>query len=111
MYHERWIPSGSKWALERAYLHLYRAETGMEETEMLCLHCDPDEPPGAPWWTYKRGPHLHFSEAPEPIPHSHVALGLANLTEVLRTHGNLMEMMKHAIDMIRDEILDRLPKR
>src|SRR5215475_9213787 len=47
-YHEHWIAVDEKrqrFYIERAYLHLYRRRAGeSDETEILAMHCDPNEP-------------------------------------------------------------------
>ena len=116
-YHERWLPSDEtkkRYYLERAYLHLYRRLDGARETEILALHCDPNEPDDAGLLRhalYKRGPHIHVKGAPQPLPHSHIALNVGELPTVLSSAVSLSAAMASGILMIRDQVLDIIDHR
>jgi hypothetical protein len=116
-YHERWTPFDEKkkrYQLERAYLHLYRRKTApsSQEIEIVALHCDPNEPDepdgyqGVKHARYKRGPHIHVTAADQPIPHSHLALNLSDLSEVLRSFDNLEGAFQNAIRLLEEQVLD-----
>lgn len=107
-YYEMWTSineEDSQFCLERAYLTIYR-----NQEEFLCLHCDPNEedidnPNKA---AYKKCPHLHIKRAEEPIPKAHIAISVGNITEVLANATNLTDTLECGIQMIKDEIMDRL---
>jgi hypothetical protein len=115
-YFERWVPvdvKGRHYFLDRAYLHLYR-RTRIEDAndrEILGLHCDPNEPnepsnyDGPKHARYKRGPHIHVSTAEQPMPHSHIALDLGQLPEVLGSFENLSSAIRSAIRMLDDQVI------
>jgi hypothetical protein len=112
-YWERWIPVNEKrsqYYLEQAYLHLYwRATAVDDEHELLALHCDPNEPDDSGPMAhaiYKRGPHIHVMAASQPLPHSHFALNIGHLSDVLSSTENLSAAVSLAITMIRDQVLD-----
>jgi len=112
-YWERWVPTSEKrtrYYLGQAYLHLYwRAATTDDEHELLALHCDPNEPDDFGVTTqaiYKRGPHIHVMTASQPLPHSHFALNMGHLTDVLSSVESLSTAMSSAVTMIRDQVLD-----
>lgn len=112
MYFELWREIDNiNWYLDRAYLSIYRIVDPhiLLESEILCLHCDPNEPDDAPHSIYKKGPHLHILEASEPIPHSHIALQQEkHIPLVLGSVESLMEAMTWAIKMIREEVLEAI---
>lgn len=112
-YWERWIPTNEKrthYYLAQAYLHLYwRASAAEEERELLALHCDPNEPDDSGQMKhaiYKRGPHIHVMTASQPIPHSHFALNVGHLSDVLASIDSLSGAVSVAVTMIRDQVLD-----
>lgn len=112
MYYERWLradASGKTYLMERSYLHLIRLlPSRLDEEEMICLHCDPIEPETEPHSRYKRGPHLHFIMAEEPIPHAHIALNMGYLDSILESTSSLHDAIGIAVQMLRDEILEPL---
>jgi hypothetical protein len=115
-YFERWIPADTKekyYYLDRAYLHLYwlAGAQDVSEREILALHCDPNEPeepanhPGLKHSRYKRGPHIHVSTAEQPMPHSHIALNLGHLPEVLASFENLTVAIRSAIQILNEQVI------
>lgn len=108
-YYERWIPvdeRAKRYSLELAYLHLYeQLATSRSERQFLALHCDPNEPDAAPHARYKQGPHVHVVSAPQPLPHSHFALNLANLPQVLSSMIQLHAAFSTAVMMLQDQVL------
>ena len=108
MYFEQWKQvSAKKYQLERAYLNIYRRHRDTED-EVFCLHCDPTEAISAPHGKYKRGPHIHVSEAGDPLKKAHIALDVEGVETMLRRQGALHIALESAIQMIRDEVLDLL---
>jgi hypothetical protein len=115
-YYELWIlidSKNEKYCLNKAYLTIYRRNAARhvdEETELLCLHCDPYEhDDGAnPSAVYKRGPHLHVEAADDPIPKAHFALTVGNSVAVLASTAKLTQTLHLCIKMIRCEVLDRM---
>lgn len=106
-YFERWelLPGRSEVFLERAYLTLFRKISHTNETEILSLHCDPNEPSTAPHYRYKAGPHIHVNAADQPLPHAHFAL---NHDAVDRTVADLFELtsvMGRGIELIEKQVL------
>jgi len=115
-YSERWVPAdtkGRRYFLDRAYLHLYRRarREDVNEKEILALHCDPNEPDepeehrGLKHARYKRGPHIHVSTAEQPMPHSHIALNLGELPEVVKSFEKLSGAISSAIQMLTDQVI------
>ncbi len=107
-YYERWRSVDeeySQFCLERAYLTIFRYEE-----EFICLHCDPNEEDidGQEKAAYKKCPHLHIKCAEEPIPKAHIAISVGYMTEVLASASSLTDAIKYGIQMIKDEIMDRL---
>lgn len=111
MYFERWRSTDRKlWHLDRAYLNLFKLNEIMHsEEELLCLHCDPNEPEGAPHASYKIGPHLHVKGgAPKPFPSAHIALNIGYIESVLHSMESLTEALEWAILMLKEEILEAI---
>ena len=107
-YYEKWTSineEDSQFCLERAYLTIYR-----NQEEFICLHCDPNEEDidGQGKVVYKKCPHLHIKRAEEPIPKAHISIAVGYITEVLASASSLTDTLKYGIQMIKDEIMDRL---
>lgn len=107
-YYEMWSSvddENSQFCLERAYLTIYR-----NQEEFICLHCDPNEEDidGQGKVVYKKCPHLHIKRAEEPIPKAHISISVGYITEVLANATSLTDTLKCGIQMIKDEIMDRL---
>jgi hypothetical protein len=109
MYHEQWDEVNSQEVcLNRAYLNIYRTKaTRLQEEEFICLHCDPNESDG-PHKFYKQGPHLHISVAGDPFHHSHIALNLSHLLEVLASVDSVFQALEIAVIMLREQVLNHL---
>jgi hypothetical protein len=112
-YYEVWSKhEKDQYYLERAYFHLYNeTESYLErrnDGEYILLHCDPNEGIASKHHDYKRSPHLHISCAEDPLPHSHIALNLMNLNEVLSSLENFDIAFSRAINLIRTQIIDKL---
>lgn len=107
MYYERWLPYEKNiYYLDRTYFHLYKIDyVSTSSQEFICLHCDANEPDNAEHALFKQSPHLHFSFADQPIPHSHIALNNGNLSAILTSIETLHRALKLAVDMIYTEIL------
>ena len=106
MYFEGWKVDGKSLYLERAYLSIFRTDReAHKEIEYVCLHCDPAEPDDAPHALYKQGPHLHIKLAEQPIPHSHIALALTNVKDVMSTIASMDNAIKKSLQMIKDQFL------
>jgi len=90
--------------------------------EFLCLHCDPNDAPDEDLKDkdrkkydrlcrqsfYKQHPHLHVISAEVPFPKAHLALHVGYKDQVLGSVRTLSAAMKHAVQMIRDEVLDAM---
>jgi hypothetical protein len=116
-YYERWIAVDQKrnrFYIDRAYLHLYRRKpTESDETEIIALHCDPNESDDVGLLkhaVYKRGPHIHVIVAEQPIPHSHFALNATQLDHVLSSIDALHDAVGAGVVLLRDQVLDVLDK-
>jgi hypothetical protein len=114
-YHERWIAADEKrqrFYIERAYLHLYRRRADeSDETEILALHCDPNEPADSgvlKHAVYKRGPHIHVTASEQPFPHSHIALNATEIDDVLSSINSLHSAVTAGVVLLRDQVLDVL---
>lgn len=107
-YYEVWDQSGRRWYLERAYLNMYET-THDGETPLVSVHCDPQFPGSTIRDSYKQGPHVHFKKVGDPLARAHLAVHGGFLTEVTASVDSLTKTMAWAIQMMRDEILDRLP--
>ena len=107
-YYEIWSLVDEKrrqFCLEKAYLTIFK-----EDREFLCLHCDPNgtEIEAAEKTIYQKGPHLHVKCAEQPIPKAHLALTGVHLDETLADAVTLTKALEWSIQMIRDEVLDRV---
>jgi hypothetical protein len=126
-YFERWLKFEERgrelWYLERAYLNIFKVDLASRELiEFLCLHCDPvataDETlkeTSPEKYTkllkqayYKKHPHLHVSTADAPFPHAHIALQVGYIDQILASVDSLSEAIRHAVQMIRDEVFDAM---
>jgi hypothetical protein len=110
-YFEIWESHGGgrEFSLERFYLHLYSPTAdGREEAEVLALHCDPMSDPGERSYRYKRGPHMHLAIKFYDLHKAHIALWLSNLEEVCNTYLHFANAMEASINMINEEILERI---
>lgn len=124
-YFERWLKYEERgrelWYLERAYLHIFKKDRESRDYEqILCLHCDPNDAPDekekeknpekyqrlTKQSYYKRHPHLHVIAAEAPFPHAHLALHVGYIERLLASVSELTEAFKHAVQMIRDEVMD-----
>jgi hypothetical protein len=109
MYFERWESTDDTeemWFLSRAYLSLYRVSKSRRvESELLSLHCDPNEVEENSHWRYKRGPHLHIGAAEQPLPHAHIALNLTDLVSVMSTSENLLSALGNAVEMLGEQVV------
>ena len=104
---------GQQFCLDKAYLTIYERKEplySVEEREYLCLHCDPNEGDDGESTSaiYKKGPHLHIKVAEHPSPQALLALAIGYLEWVLANAANITEALKKIIQMIKDEILDRV---
>jgi len=94
-----------RFCLEKAYLTIYK-----DDSEFLCLHCDPNftqiNTTGKA--IYKKGPHLHVECAEKPMPRAHLALTGMYLNKTLKSADSLTQALQWSIKMIRDEVLDRI---
>lgn len=109
-YHEVWYPQNGEqeWWMERAYFSLRRVVRAVMSTEeLLCIHSDPMCKDADPVGTYKKGPHLHVSIARSPVADAHFPLNLGHLEDVLASCENLSQAMSLAIQVVRDEIIER----
>jgi hypothetical protein len=105
MYFEAWrVETRNQYVLEQAYLNIYE-RVGMQEQEVICLHCDPSLSPDAEHVRYKRGPHIHMSVAGSPFDAAHIALQGPDLGPVLKSSDTLHNALAWGVEMIRDEIL------
>lgn len=117
-YYERWLRTedrtGEIWYLERAYLNIHRTDSAdNKKKEFVCLHCDPSFTPDAESDTglekqrkqapYKRLPHMHIGH---PMPDAHISLHVGNEAKVHASVVTLFDVMRSAIKMIKEEILD-----
>ena len=115
MYHERWVPVDTdrydSYYLDRAYFHIYKLEDNRYPDslkEFVCLHCDPNESDQEAHAMYKRVPHIHIKAAKEPIPHSHISLGIDFSEQVLESADTLFSSYESAIFLVKDEIFNRI---
>ena len=105
MYFEAWrVATRNQYVLDQAYLNVYE-RIGMQEQEVVCLHCDPSLSPDAEHERYKRCPHIHMSIAGSPFDSAHIALQGPDLGPVLRSTDTLHDALAWGVEMIRDEIL------
>ena len=114
MYYEVWAPTGegARHFLTKACLSVYRFERLERETEILALHCDPEDQPHPDHprlVNYKKAPHLHVMAAEEPIPKAHLGLVAGSIDDVLATASSLTEGLARSIAMKGHEVLDRYP--
>lgn len=107
MYYERWVLLEKNiYFLERMYFHIYEIDSiNLESKEYILLHCDSALRDEEPHSIYKQSPHLHLYFAPQPIPHSHIALNNYDLNKVFHSLENLDAAFKQSIQMIEDQIL------
>jgi len=115
VYYEIWLPldvaKQDSWYLTKAYLNIFRIDrTKRDEKEYVCLHIDPEESEGVNA-KYKQSPHLHIKAAEDPIPKAHIAIVNGFLEQILSSEKQLFRAMKLGIELIRVEILDRIPVR
>ena len=109
-YFEKWDQiSTDQFCLNRAYLSVFQRDIPTrDEKELLCLHCDPNEPDNEQNAIYKKGPHLHVVAAVDPIPRAHIPLNMVHLDKVLSSIDNLSEAIESAVVMLKHEILNPL---
>lgn len=115
VYYEIWLPldiaKQDSWYLTKAYLNIFRIDrTKHDDKEYVCLHIDPEESEGENA-KYKQSPHLHIKAADAPIPKAHIAIVNGFLEQILSSEKQLFKAMKLGIELIRVEILDRIPVR
>ena len=107
-YFELWRgSSGRELALDRAYFTLLKILPATHDfQELLCIHTDPADKNNL-----KRGPHLHVSCAPDPLPHCHFPLEFGFLEAVLRDCGSLTSAMQRAIGLVARDVLPKFSDR
>jgi hypothetical protein len=109
MYFEAWrVVDKRRYKWQSAYLNIYRRTAGQGEEEVICLHCDPAEAIHAPHARYKRGPHLHFSSAGDPLKHAHIALHMGRVDDIVQRCESIHNHLALGVEMIRDEVLSLL---
>jgi hypothetical protein len=107
-YHERWQPTDfqrTSFALERAYLHLYLRDDQRNESEIVALHCDPNERKAGRHYRYKAGPHIHMKTAGDPLAHSHIGLHPGEVESILSSADALTKALATGIEMLADQVL------
>lgn len=103
-YFESWHPKANgQLQLRQAYFKLVRVDGPNLAEEMLAVHSDPADSTAV-----KQVPHLHMSLAPDPIPHCHFSMQVAERVRVLESSSSLTNAMQLAIKNIADEVLQRL---
>jgi len=107
-YYEIWSLTDVKqrrFCLEKAYLTIYK-----DDQEYICLHCDPNRTnvEETEKIIYQKGPHLHIKCADKPIPKAHLALGGVHTEKTISDAESLTNAIKWSIQMIKDEVLDRI---
>ena len=109
MYHEYWkSDNGRDFYLINMSLSLFRVDRAKhDESELLALHCDPEEPDDSKHAKYKRGPHIHVKAAELPIPRAHITLTCGYLKNILSSYDSLLKAMEWAIVMLKEQILDQ----
>lgn len=106
MYFEAWRPvSKRQYSIQHAALNIYSRDSEGREAEILCLHCEPSQPETSPHGAYRRGPHLHLSFLGDPLKKSHLALHVGRVHEVLASCDHLHQALRHAVQMIGDEVI------
>jgi len=110
-YKEVWIrESNDIYYLERAYLHIYNITSEYtnirEDGEYLLLHSDPNIPITDKHYKCKAGPHIHFQFSPEPISHSHWALSLDSIDNILSDRLTFNSSFKNAIYQLRTQLFE-----
>ena len=106
-FYEVWIPSSNSTAyfLERSYLHIHeQAHRTAQDSQLLCLHCDPAISNGTASYRLKRAPHLHVGGTNPNISRSHIGLCLNDDEFGGQTVDQLTATLRLAIDMISTEI-------
>ncbi|MEC9067785.1 MAG: hypothetical protein VX569_10955 [Pseudomonadota bacterium] len=104
-YHERWVPidGGRRFALERAYLHLYLSS--LDDLQAASLHCDPMLEKSEVNYRYKRGPHLHIAGAIPDISRAHVSVCVADTARGGNNLGSLTSTFKAGLRLLIDELI------
>lgn len=109
-YIERWLPnvnavSTAEYFLDRSYVTVYRKIPGLDEEQLVALHCDPNEHPTADHFRYKAGPHLHIVDSNHPLPHAHLALQHGMVSDLIADLDSIMEAMGLGIELLSEQIL------
>ncbi len=104
-YHERWVPidGARRFALERAYLHLYL--NALDDLQAASLHCDPMLEKSEPNFAYKRGPHLHLAGGMPDISRAHVSICAADKGRGGNNLGSLTTTLRSGLCMLIDELI------
>lgn len=110
MYYELWkLAADNQCFIERAYLQIYKVnKLNGSENEIVCLHCDPNEPKNSKLYIYKCIPHIHMRTAEHPLNHSHIPLALGQDKFALKSVDTFDNFLSLSIQFIHDEILGRL---
>lgn len=109
-YFEVWIPTtvNLQFSLSKLYLHLDEPDQDATDRELLAMHCDPAVDQADRQFRYKRGPHFHVSGHRPNFHKAHIAACLTNLDVVCRDLDSLTDAVAQMIEMIGDEMLERL---
>lgn len=110
-YVEHWYEdkADSMWFLERAYLTLYQVDAVHDtEDEILAIHTEPSIDPKKPSGCYRRCPHLHVIRVPGNLHRAHLALEFGQAEENLASVATLTGALSRAVQMLSDEVLDRI---
>jgi hypothetical protein len=109
-YAEVWVPKpvrSDQLELHGLALSLFEVRRGDAPKPILAVHAELALNTDDNRSRLKRGPHLHVDWAPDPIPHCHFALNLANLNNVVSSKRALGAALTNLVYLLREDVLPR----
>jgi hypothetical protein len=109
-YFELWnaLTSGRRWALDRAYLHLFLIDRETrEETELIAVHADPNNTDADPLQTIRRGPHLHVKKLESWLQRAHFSLTVGYVDRAVASAAELTRVVAETVELVGCEVIDR----
>jgi hypothetical protein len=103
-YVEKWSQINNGFTLLFSYLSILQGQRDHEK-EIFALHCDPNESIHSKFYKYKSGPHMHIITEDQRISNAHIALNIANHSEIIESYEKLQKAISDAIQMISSEFI------
>lgn len=108
-YHELWrLGKKNRLILHQANLTLLKRNSETHGLDgILCVHCEPLLAGSQHTDNYKRGPHLHVTNAQDPIPGCHFLLTVVGANDRFSSMRKLNKALISAFSLIANEVVPK----